>query len=161
MGSIDEGNWWTIEVETANWVLKIPRSPNGETFLSKSKRLLLSGMCASATAKELGFLTVQGFRHSFKREAGVAPRAWLKQQGFVDAEMARVHRAEELVLAGELSMAAVAKAVGFGAQQALTNAFYRVHGMSPTKWRLRWREGGAATAANPMASKGGKPAKRE
>ena len=59
----------------------------------------------------------------------------------------RVAEAEPLILAAKLTMAAVANVVGFTSQQALTEAFYRQHALSPTKWRAAQQKADAASTS--------------
>jgi AraC-like DNA-binding protein len=48
----------------------------------------------------------------------------------------RMHIAEDLLASTDLGVAAVARRVGYDADEAFSRAFKRAHGMSPTTWRL-------------------------
>lgn len=74
------------------------------------------------------------------RAIGVSTRTLqrrLSPHGF-DSELARarVERARQLLPTPQ-SLLAIAIAVGFSSTQALNAAFQRVHGLSPSAWRLR------------------------
>lgn len=47
----------------------------------------------------------------------------------------RMHLAEDLLASTDLGVAAVARRVGYDADEAFSRAFKRVHGTSPTQWR--------------------------
>ncbi|MDN5852130.1 MAG: AraC family transcriptional regulator [Actinomycetia bacterium] len=51
----------------------------------------------------------------------------------------RMHVAEGLLLATDLGIAAVARRVGYDAEEAFSRAFKRTHGMPPSQWRTTRR----------------------
>ena len=48
----------------------------------------------------------------------------------------RMHAARSLLSSTELSIAAVARRVGYDSEEAFSRAFKRVHGVSPSRWRV-------------------------
>jgi len=48
----------------------------------------------------------------------------------------RMHTARSLLSSTELSIAAVARRVGYDSEEAFSRAFKRVHGVSPSRWRV-------------------------
>lgn len=49
----------------------------------------------------------------------------------------RMHLAEDLLRSSDLSLAAVARRVGYEAEEAFSRAFKRTHGEAPSVWRVR------------------------
>jgi AraC-like DNA-binding protein len=47
----------------------------------------------------------------------------------------RMHLAEELLASTDLGVAAIARRVGYDADEAFSRAFKRTHGAAPTQWR--------------------------
>ena len=48
-----------------------------------------------------------------------------------------MHLAEELLTSTDLGVAAIARRVGYDAEEAFSRAFKRGHGASPGVWRAR------------------------
>jgi AraC family transcriptional regulator len=76
---------------------------------------------------ELVGLSQSQFARAFKASTGAPPYRW-----FVAA---RIKRAQELLLRGEVSLANVSSQTGFADQSHFTKAFRRVTGTSPDRWR--------------------------
>ena len=49
----------------------------------------------------------------------------------------RMHRAEDLLATTDLGVHAIARRVGYDAEEAFSRAFKRAHGVAPTQWRAR------------------------
>ena len=47
----------------------------------------------------------------------------------------RMHMAEELLTTTEITIAAIARRVGYDSEEAFSRAFKRTHGRSPSLWR--------------------------
>jgi transcriptional regulator GlxA family with amidase domain len=75
------------------------------------------------------------FARRFVAEAGVPPLAWVTR--------ARIARSAELLVAGDVGLAAVAADVGYANEFALSRAFRRHVGEPPGVYRRRVRAGGA------------------
>ena len=65
----------------------------------------------------------------FREVLGLAPIRYLT--GW------RMHVAEDLLRSSDLSVAAVARRVGYDSEEAFSRAFKRVHGQSPSVWRVQ------------------------
>ena len=76
---------------------------------------------------ELVGLSQSQFARAFKTSTGAPPHRW-----FV---VARIKRAQELLLRDGLSLAEVSVRTGFADQSHFTKAFRRVTGTSPGQWR--------------------------
>lgn len=63
----------------------------------------------------------------FRSMLGLAPIRYLT--------MWRMHQAGELLHSSELSVAAIARRVGYDAEEAFSRAFKREHGIPPSEWR--------------------------
>lgn len=63
----------------------------------------------------------------FREVLGLSPIRYLTEW--------RMHLAEDLLATTDLSVASVARRVGYGAEEAFSRAFKRVHGESPAHWR--------------------------
>jgi len=72
-------------------------------------------------------LSQSQFGRAFKAVTGVAPHRWQLN--------ARIARAQQLMLDGDLSLAEVALATGFSAQSHFTRIFHRIVGSSPGHWK--------------------------
>ena len=48
----------------------------------------------------------------------------------------RMHTARSLLSSTELAVATVARRVGYDSEEAFSRAFKRVHGVSPSRWRV-------------------------
>jgi AraC-like DNA-binding protein len=55
----------------------------------------------------------------------------------------RMHLAEDLLANTDAGVATVARRVGYDSEEAFSRAFKRVHGLSPSHWRVA-RQSGAA-----------------
>jgi AraC family transcriptional regulator len=86
-------------------------------------------------------LSVFHFARRFKQATGASPHQYLIQ--------ARLERAQALLRAGELSVAAVAHETGFSSQSHFTDFFRRRIGCSPRQFRTR------ATLAAGILAEGG------
>jgi AraC family transcriptional regulator len=71
------------------------------------------------------------FAHLFKQSTGVAPHRFMLGQ--------RVARASLLLRAARLSIAEVARLVGFRTPSHFTTAFRRMTGITPSAYRWGWR----------------------
>lgn len=67
------------------------------------------------------------FARAFRAETGETPHAYVTRR--------RCERAKALILAGDASLAEVARRCGFAHQAHLTTAFRRVVGTTPGRWR--------------------------
>ena len=77
----------------------------------------------------------------FREVLGLAPIRYLT--GW------RMHVAEDLLHSSDLSVAAVARRVGYDSEEAFSRAFKRVHGQAPSVWRVqRHRPSPAAAVTN-------------
>lgn len=65
----------------------------------------------------------------FRTVLGLAPIRYLTDW--------RMHLAEDLLRSSELGLAAVARRVGYDAEESFSRAFKRVHGEAPSVWRVR------------------------
>lgn len=65
----------------------------------------------------------------FRSVLGLAPIRYLTEW--------RMHLAEDLLRSSDLGLAAVARRVGYDAEEAFSRAFKRVHGEAPSAWRVR------------------------
>ena len=92
------------------------------------------GVRLDALAQAAGVTRFQVIR-DFKRETGLRPNAFLRQQ--------RLQRARQRIAAGD-SIAAAASAAGFADQSHLTRAFKSVHGMTPRVFQRAMQAGGPA-----------------
>ena len=70
-----------------------------------------------------------GLDERFRQVLGRSPIRYLTEW--------RMHLAEELLTSTDLGIAAVARRVGYDAEEAFSRAFKRVHGLSPGLWRGR------------------------
>jgi AraC-like DNA-binding protein len=96
-------------------------------------RRLLTETCdqpfdAPATAAAVG-LGGSHFRQAFRRECGIAPRAFHAE--------ARLRRAADLLANTSLSSKEIADLLGFSSAFHFSHAFKRGRGLSPTHWRNR------------------------
>lgn len=76
---------------------------------------------------ELTGLSVPYFSSAFKASTGVPPYRWHLQ--------ARVHKAQQLLLDRESTLAQVALATGFADQSHFTRVFRQISGATPAAWR--------------------------
>lgn len=72
-------------------------------------------------------MSPRSFARQFRAVTGTTPRAWLIGQ--------RLHRAEELLEAGDLPVEEVARRTGFGTAAALREQFVRRRGVPPRDYR--------------------------
>lgn len=72
-------------------------------------------------------MSPRSFARHFRAATGTTPRAWLLGQ--------RLHRAEELLEAGDLPVEEVARRTGFGTAAALREQFVRRRGVPPRDYR--------------------------
>ena len=79
------------------------------------------------TVADLVQLSRSYFSRAFKISTGVAPHRWLLQ--------ARIGKAKELLLEGNLTLARIAVDIGFADQAHFTRAFTRWTGQTPTAYR--------------------------
>jgi AraC family transcriptional regulator len=79
------------------------------------------------TVADLVRLSRSYFSRAFKISTGVAPHRWLLQ--------ARIGKAKELLLEGDLSLARIAVDIGFADQAHFTRTFGRAVGESPRAWQ--------------------------
>ena len=109
-------------------------------LLAQAKERLAQGRSARATARILG-TSVLTLHRIFLRHEGKSAFQWQIDTGAKVSVRARVQRAEQLLLSGAMTISAIAQEVGFRCPHALTQAFVRVHGQGPTKWRNARRRG--------------------
>jgi AraC family transcriptional regulator len=83
-----------------------------------------------ALAAEAG-LSRFHFCRAFKESTGLSPHAWLRQH--------RLEQAMQMLRETDVSVVAVAAALGYGSQTAFAAAFKRLTGDTPTDWRRRAR----------------------
>jgi transcriptional regulator GlxA family with amidase domain len=70
-----------------------------------------------------------GLDERFRQVLGLSPIRYLTEW--------RMHLAEDLLASTDLGVAAVARRVGYDAEEAFSRAFKREHGDSPSMWRAR------------------------
>lgn len=90
-------------------------------------------MSLASLAAAIGFSPSQ-FVRLFKNTVGCTPHQYVVKM--------KLKRAKELVLAGELPLAAVAQAAGFASQSHMTSAFVRAFRMPPGQMRRQARHTG-------------------
>lgn len=90
-----------------------------------TSRPTLASLAATAEMSPYHFL------RSFKRAYGKPPHAY--------AMALRLERATELIQSTDAPLTDIAFEVGFGASSRLTEAFKRLHGVTPSMWRSRQR----------------------
>ena len=71
------------------------------------------------------------FCRAFKESTGLSPHAWLRQH--------RLERAMNMLRDTDVSVVAVAAALGYSSQTAFAAAFRKLTGETPTDWRRRVR----------------------
>lgn len=120
--------------ETANWTLRVSMRPDSAKKIEKAMDLMRSGSSIGEAARASGYLSGPGFRAAFKKHQGVEPSAWLNWQGLVETKADRVRHAENLMLAGGLTLSQIAVRVGYSHLASLSLAFKAVHGVSPSEW---------------------------
>lgn len=76
-------------------------------------------------------LPVAEFRQRFQAATGRMPYAWYVHR--------RIERAKELLVASKESLTEIAISVGFSSQSHFTEAFRRLEGMPPARWRAQRR----------------------
>jgi AraC family transcriptional regulator len=81
-------------------------------------------------ARECG-LSPSHFTRAFRTTTGVQPHRWLSQ--------VRIEAAKQMLVAGEMPLARIALACGFGDQSHFTRMFTRDVGISPGAWQRRRR----------------------
>jgi len=81
---------------------------------------------------------------AFAAEVGVPPGRYVEQ--------VRVEHARRLLERRDLTVAAVARAVGYGSAESLRRAFLRQVGVAPDAWRHRFALSPATTKESPCAS---------
>jgi AraC-like DNA-binding protein len=79
------------------------------------------------TVSDLVNLSRSHFSRSFKMSTGFTPHQWLLQ--------ARIAKAKQLLLEGDLPLAQIAVDVGFADQAHFTRTFGRIAGQSPRAWQ--------------------------
>jgi AraC family transcriptional regulator len=72
------------------------------------------------------------FARSFHREVGETPHRWLMQR--------RLRKAQDLLVSTEQPLCAIAESCGFASQSHLTKVLKEETGMTPYRWRTRFRE---------------------
>ncbi|HET6389584.1 AraC family transcriptional regulator [Hyphomicrobium sp.] len=75
---------------------------------------------------ELTELSESQFSHAFKATVGVSPHKWHQE--------IRIKKAQELLVAGDRSLAQVAEMAGFADQAHFTRMFKRITGLPPALW---------------------------
>ena len=83
------------------------------------------------TVSDLVNLSRSYFSRAFKLSTGRAPHQWLLQ--------ARIAKAKQLLLEGDLPLARIAVELGFADQAHFTRTFGRVAGQSPRAWQRALR----------------------
>lgn len=74
-------------------------------------------------------LTPSHFCRVFKKATGISPHQYVMK--------ARLDRAQDLLSSSDLSIAAIAEAMGFTSQSHFTRAFRAYSGQTPSSWRAR------------------------
>jgi len=93
---------------------------------------LADGARIDALAR-LASLSSSYFSRAFKVSTGMTPQRWLRA--------ARIRRAQELLVDGDISLVNIAQVTGFADQAHLTRMFRQATGESPGAWRRRVRIG--------------------
>jgi AraC-like DNA-binding protein len=132
---------WALEVETANWEFVVNIGQNWTDKIVKGQELLLAGKSVEQASLELGFGSTRTFRKAFTRHTGSAPVEWAVKNERTTLIRRRVREAEDLLSDTNATMAEIAKRTGFANPANFTNGFRKVHGVTPTEWRKRKREG--------------------
>lgn len=78
-------------------------------------------------------LPVAEFRQRFQAATGRMPYAWYVHR--------RIERAKEMLVSSKDSLTEIAISVGFSSQSHFTEAFRRLEGMPPARWRDQRRRG--------------------
>ena len=76
-------------------------------------------------------LPVAEFRQRFRAATGSMPYAWYLHR--------RIERAKEMLVSSRESLTEIAVSVGFSSQSHFTEAFRRLEGVPPARWRDRYR----------------------
>src|SRR3712207_6781244 len=79
------------------------------------------------TQAAIAGLSKSHYCRAFKTTTGISPHQWLLK--------ARVEKAKQHLLEGNLPLAEIALAVGFTDQAHFTHAFSRIEGISPRAWQ--------------------------
>ncbi|WP_157944659.1 helix-turn-helix transcriptional regulator [Mangrovicella endophytica] len=96
----------------------------------QAKELMQAGFARPLTITEVSEackLSPSYFAAAFRRSTGQSPHRYLSQ--------IRIAASKRLMLAGEISLAEVALACGFGDQSYFTRVFSNLVGTSPGQWR--------------------------
>jgi AraC-like DNA-binding protein len=96
-------------------------------------------MSSRDVASALEYPSVKAFRRAFVSALGDKPINWAVQQNRETLAHKRVREAEGLLLSTDLTMKDVAASVGFAHQAHMSNAFKKVHGITPTEWKAKQR----------------------
>jgi len=91
---------------------------------------LASAMPLRELAAVLG-MSVSRFGRTFKAATGITPHQWILN--------ARLRRAEEMLLQGDLALSEIAISTGFSEQSNFNRAFRRAVGISPGVWRRQFQ----------------------
>jgi transcriptional regulator GlxA family with amidase domain len=83
-----------------------------------------------STLAGLALVSERHLTRLFRRELGRTPGQYVEQ--------VRIQAARALLESGDASVAAVARACGFGSAETLRRAFHRVLGTTPTAYRQRF-----------------------
>jgi AraC-like DNA-binding protein len=89
------------------------------------RKWTVTGLAREATVSR------SGLDDRFRQVLGRSPIRYLSEW--------RMHLAEELLSSTDLSVAAIARRVGYDAEEAFSRAFKRGHGKSPGGWRTQHR----------------------
>lgn len=97
-------------------------------------------------ARELG-MGYERFRKFFADAVGEPPARW--------RQLKRVERARQLLVEGDLPLAAIAERLGYCDEYFFNRQFRRVTGLSPARYRRDFRPGVAVTPGGPRPRPGG------
>lgn len=77
-------------------------------------------------------LSIDHFSRLFKKETGVSPHQYLKD--------VRLKAARVFLESSELSVKELSMRVGFNDQSHFVRDFQKAYGLSPMRYRIRWRK---------------------
>jgi AraC-like DNA-binding protein len=119
-----------LRAEMQDQVLNVTREYSSADLVARAHRFMRAGLAKTLTMPEIAAevgLSVSGFAHAYKREAGISPMAALRQM--------RVEVAKSHLLRNRLKLAQIATETGFADAFHLSRTFKAIVGMSPQQFR--------------------------
>jgi transcriptional regulator GlxA family with amidase domain len=147
---VEEDHGRATALEIARWLVVVANRPGGQTQFSPPLAAQLAELAPIRAAQELArahpaseltvevladhaHMSVRAFAGAFRREVGTTPAAYV--------EAVRVERAVAMIQTTSASFEQIAASSGFGTPETLRRAFRRRMGVSPSKYRDRFRGG--------------------